>query len=463
MKTRNAVSVTEGAEEATSGDAAAIDAAAIDEVQVRMQEALLLVPGLASNTCRALAASLAAAGVTDDDMLRAITTDEVRQVMHTLPAFADEQYPLFLPKNIGIKLRACAGAATTPNRSPASSKATAASQHTTTSAAVAIDSIKPSARLGTDAGTSRPRLAQSEEYSYAHMKPYGPYEPRLMDIYEQVKGDWGMTKEAAAGLGSGIDPLVKQSLARHLVNNMGTGVYNTYVQPHLTKEERECPIIIVWQLLSEARNVSEVDLSIRYTALLQPKPATSIAALTTMYQGQVDEEAELRLHGFITDKKAQPLKEAYLQLSANYPVLLTKIEIAWQAAKQHPATALDLVKAEVVSFFSTQPAGPGYVPAEKPKPAPHAPGPPRMLPTGRAMGSHATDNVCRQFKAKGSCTYGSKCKYSHDNEAMAMLTEVQKDDEEDYVVEMFQQSTMAQAEPHIAMQIMQGIEGFDTP
>ena len=46
---------------------------------------------------------------------------------------------------------------------------------------------------------------------------------------------------------------------------------------------------------------------------------------------------------------------------------------------------------------------------------------------------------------------------------MAMLTEVQKDDEEDYVVEMFQQSTMAQAEPHIAMQIMQGIEGFDTP
>ena len=58
---------------------------------------------------------------------------------------------------------------------------------------------------------------------------------------------------------------------------------------------------------------------------------------------------------------------------------------------------------------------------------------------------------------------GSKCKYSHDNEAMAMLTEVQKDDEEDYVVEMFQQSTMAQAEPHIAMQIMQGIEGFDTP
>ena len=180
----------------------------------------------------------------------------------------------------------------------------------------------------------------------------GPYEPQLMDIYEQVKGDWGMTKEAAAGLGSGIDPLVKQSLARHLVNNMGTGVYNTYVQPHLTKEERECPIIIVWQLLSEARNVSEVDLSIRYTALLQPKPATSIAALTTMCQGQVDEEAELRLHGFITDKKAQPLKEAYLQLSANYPVLLTKIEIAWQAAKQHPASSQDSeIKPETMQIF----------------------------------------------------------------------------------------------------------------
>ena len=209
--------------------------------------------------------------------------------------------------------------------------------------------------------------------------------------------------------------------------------------------------------------MSEVDLSARYTALLQPKPATSIATLTTMYQRQVDEEAELRLHEFVTDKKSQSLKEALLQLSSNYPVLLTKIEIAWQAAKQHPATALDLVKAEVISFFSTQPAGPTHVPADKPKPAPHAPGPPRMLPTGRIMGSKAADNVCRQFQARGSCTYGSKCKYSHDKEAMVLLTEVLQDDEEDYVVEMFQQSTMAQAEPQIAMQVMQGIEGFDSP
>ena len=460
MQTRNAASVTGDAAEATSGDA---DAVAIDEVQVRMQEALLLVQGLASNTCRALAAALAAAGVTDDDMLRAITTAEVTQVMHTLAVFKDESYPVFMPKNIGIKLRACAGAATTPSRSPASSRTTAVSQHAATPAAVAIDSIKPSARLGTDSSTSRPQLAKSEEFSYAHFKPYGPYEPRLMQIYEEVKGDWDMSKEAAGGLGCGIDPLVKQSLARHLIDNMGIAIYNTYVQPHLTKEERECPITIVWQLLSEARNVSEVDLSARYTALLQPKPATSIATLTTMYQRQVDEEAELRLHEFVTDKKSQSLKEALLQLSSNYPVLLTKIEIAWQAAKQHPATALDLVKAEVISFFSTQPAGPTHVPADKPKPAPHAPGPPRMLPTGRIMGSKAADNVCRQFQARGSCTYGSKCKYSHDKEAMVLLTEVLQDDEEDYVVEMFQQSTMAQAEPQIAMQVMQGIEGFDSP
>ena len=79
------------------------------------------------------------------------------------------------------------------------------------------------------------------------------------------------------------------------------------------------------------------------------------------------------------------------------------------------------------------------------------------------MGSQASGTVCRQFKARGSCTYDDKCRYRHDNDSMVMLTEVQEDDEEDYVVDMFQQSTMAMAEPQIAMQIMQGVDGFESP
>ena len=77
------------------------------------------------------------------------------------------------------------------------------------------------------------------------------------------------------------------------------------------------------------------------------------------------------------------------------------------------------------------------------------------------MGSNASDSICRQFQARGSCTYGGKCKYSHDPNAIAMLAENQQDEEEDCVVDMFQQSTMAVAEPQIAMQIM-GISGFDS-
>ena len=187
-----------------------------------------------------------------------------------------------------------------------------------------------------------------------------------------------------------------------------------------------------------------------------------------MYQQQIDEECELRLHEFITDRKAKPLKEAFLQLASNYPALLTKIEIAWQGANlaHNPVEALDLVKAEVVSFFSTQPAGQENTPVSRPKPRIITPGPshcpPRMLPTGRTMGTQATDNVCRQFKARGSCTYGDRCKYSHDKEALAMLAAVQESDEEGYVVEMFQQSTMAVAEPQITMAVLHGISGFDS-
>ena len=175
-----------------------------------------------------------------------------------------------------------------------------------------------------------------------------------------------MAAEAAERLGDRVDQLVKQSMARHIVRNMGSGIYNTFVKPQLTKEARECPVMLIWQLLAEARKVSEVDLSKRYTALLQPQRAKTVAGLTALYQHQIDEETELRMHEFVTDKKAQPLKEAFLELGCEYPVLLTKIEIAWQGAKDDPPAALNLVKAEIVSFFSTQQEGPKYTPAGGP-------------------------------------------------------------------------------------------------
>ena len=463
-------------DQAEAEEASTEDAARNDEAHTKLQEAILQVPGLASNNARALAAALCAAGVVDDDMMREITTEEIQEVMSTMAAFKDGKYPKFLPKNIGIKIRAGAASGSPPCKSPSSSRLTATSQHAATSAAVAINAIRPTARLAQDTDTSRPGLAKSEDFTYLHLKPYSPYDPELMQVYEAVKTQWGLAKEAAEQLGSDTDPLVKQSLSHYLVQNMGLQTYNTYVKPHLTKEEREDPILIIWQLLSEARKVSEIDLSRRYTALLQPTKATNIAGLTALYQQQIDEETELRLHDFVTDKKAQPLKEAFLELGSNYPVLLTKIEIAWQGAKDNPPAALNLVKAEIVSFFSTQQEGPlavggytqgplavgGYTPAGRPKPAPHAPGPPaRMLPTGRVMGSNASDQVCRQFQSRGSCTYGEKCKFSHDPGAVAMLVDNEEDQEEDCVIDMFQQSTMAVAEPKIAMQVM-GISGFDS-
>ena len=73
-------------------------------------------------------------------------------------------------------------------------------------------------------------------------------------------------------------------MARHIVRNMGSGIYNTFVKPQLTKEARECPVMLIWQLLAEARKVSEVDLSKRYTALLQPQRAKTIVGLTALYQ-----------------------------------------------------------------------------------------------------------------------------------------------------------------------------------
>ena len=161
--------------------------------------------------------------------------------------------------------------------------------------------------------------------------------------------------------------------------------------------------MIIWQLLSEARKVSELALSKRYSAFLQPQRATTIAELTALYQQHIDEETELRLHEFVTDRKSHHLKEAYLVLCSNYPVLLTKIEIAWQGSSSSPVEALDLVKAEVVTYFSTQPEAPPSKPLSSSTPGPAIklpvtptvpPYPHRTLPSGRQMGSQTSDNVC---------------------------------------------------------------------
>ena len=309
MKTRDGNKGAAHTDETQDEVAADDDASAIDEVHERMQEAILLVRGLSSNTARALAAAMAGAGVNDEDMLREITTDEVQAVMAKMEAFEDG-YPLLLPKNIAVKIRACAtDTGTSPRRSPNSLRNTAISQHTATPAAVAIDGIRPIARLAVDTDTSRPGLAKTEDFLHAHVQPFAPYENHLIQIFEEVKSDWGMTAEAAERLGDRVDQLVKQSMARHIVRNMGSGIYNTFVKPQLTKEARECPVMLIWQLLAEARKVSEVDLSKRYTALLQPQRAKTVAGLTALYQHQIDEETELRMHEFVTDKKAQPLKE----------------------------------------------------------------------------------------------------------------------------------------------------------
>ena len=111
-------------DQAEAEEASTEDAARTDEAHTKLQEAILQVPGLASNNARALAAALCAAGVVDDDMMREITTEEIQEVMSTMAAFKDGKYPKFLPKNIGIKIRAGAASDSSLCKSPSSSRLT---------------------------------------------------------------------------------------------------------------------------------------------------------------------------------------------------------------------------------------------------------------------------------------------------------------------------------------------------
>jgi hypothetical protein len=107
-----------------------------------------------------------------------------------------------------------------------------------------------------------------------------------------------MTRDTASQYSEDTDPLVSMALAKHLTTNMGANTYQKYVRSQLGKSERDSPILIAWQLLAEARKVSELDLAKRCVKLLQPTTPRTPQQLTVAYQAQIDEEEELIMQGF---------------------------------------------------------------------------------------------------------------------------------------------------------------------
>ena len=158
--------------------------------------------------------------------------------------------------------------------------------------------MKPTAKLAANDSDIRPGLAKTEEFLDATFQPYRSYGLELIPRLQEVKSDPTMTRTQAAAFSEGTDPLVAMALAKHLTNNMGTNTFHKYVRSQLEKGERECPILIAWQLLAEARKVSELDLAKRYVKLLQPTKPRTPTQLTAAYQVQADEEEELIMQGF---------------------------------------------------------------------------------------------------------------------------------------------------------------------
>lgn len=197
---------------------------------------------------------------------------------------------------------------------------------------MAISAVKPTARLATNESDIRPGLAKTEEFLDATTQPYGPYDLSLTSRLQEVKDDPNMPRERAVQYGNDTDPLVAMALSKYLTNNMGTNTYQKYVRSPMDKSERENPILITWQLLpvSEARNVSELDLAKRYVKLLQPTKPRTARQLTTAYQVQVDEEEELMMQGFACKCRGREahFKKALLDMCEHFGVLQTRIEIA---------------------------------------------------------------------------------------------------------------------------------------
>ena len=258
-----------------------------------------------------------------------------------------------------------------------------------------------------------------------------------------------MTRDTASQYSEDTDPLVSMALAKHLTTNMGANTYQKYVRSQLGKNERDSPILIAWQLLAEARKVSELDLAKRYVKLLQPTTPRTPQQLTVAYQAQIDEEEELIMQGFACKCRTREVhfKKALLDMCDKFGVLQTRIEIAWHENKGDQTAALQSVKQEIVDFCATQPGG-----------TVAALGPPTVESKFRSFGESTNDQICRNYMKTGRCSYGIKCKFKHvkgDLLPTVMLSIAQQgDDVNDEIVAMYQEKENAEQHPEMAMLII---------
>ena len=285
-----------------------------DEVQEAIAEAIGSLKGITHDTATLITIAIYDGGINEPRFLRDIDADDTMAVLQDFEALKTKR---FLAKTMASAIREQFRTGS-PKRSPA--KSTATSEHTATSSAVAISAVKPTARLATNESDTRPGLAKTEEFLDSTFQPYGPYDLELITRLQEVKQDTTMTREQAAQHAEDTDPLVSMALAKFLTNNMGTQTYHKYVRSQLDKSERECPIMIAWQLLAEARKVSELDLAKRYVKLLQPTKPRTPQQLTAAYQTQVDEEEELIMQGFACKCRSRDthFKKSLLDMCDNH-------------------------------------------------------------------------------------------------------------------------------------------------
>lgn len=268
--------------------------------------------------------------------------------------------------------------------------------------------------------TGQPAVVATKEFLLRNAKRLYPFETQLQCMVDKILSI-NMNCRDKLSLQTlqleeqAIDMDVNRTLAGAYEDLMGKNMYNTWVKHEIQDKDSGLQVAyVLWTAALDIPGSSIQELMYQFDAeSIDSVPADRPEYLYSAYHHWCEQEDELQLLGAFSRPFDKPQEVAELKykslmkLAQKHMVLTQDIHAIWCMSPQQGLTPEQIVQ-EIKKKFRTEASA---LRGRKPMTRAQA----VVAAARETSGVSGPQQICRQWATKGSCTFGSRCKFVHAN------------------------------------------------